>query len=171
VELITVSGEDSLYKQSPGHEEKGLNIHRVPNLLVYEGKTEMGRVVESPVISWEKDLLTILTKQEYSSRYKGVPFLVKLFADRSVDDINTKMEDISNDLRPLVFYPAELASYGKLLISSKEPEKAVIVFRLNSMLYPSPGSFNSLGDAYIYSGNKKAAIENYRRAVSLEKTP
>lgn len=171
VQLITVSSDDSLYKQSPGHEEKGLSIHRVPDLLVYDGKTEMGRVVESPVISWEKDLLTILKKQEYSSRYKGVPFLLNLFETHSYNDIEARMENIKNDLHPLLFHPAELASYGKVLIASHEAEKAVIVLKLNSMLYPSAGSFNSLGDAYIYAGNKKYAIENYRKAASMEKTP
>lgn len=36
IELINVDYHDSAYKQSPTHEERGLQIHRVPDLLVYE---------------------------------------------------------------------------------------------------------------------------------------
>jgi hypothetical protein len=35
IQLVHVSNHDSAYKQSPTHEESGLNIHRVPDLLVY----------------------------------------------------------------------------------------------------------------------------------------
>ena len=44
IQLINLNVHDSVYKQSPSHEEKGLNIHRVPDLLVYEKEKEMGRV-------------------------------------------------------------------------------------------------------------------------------
>lgn len=45
VKIIMVSNADSLYKQSPNHEEKGLNIIKVPTLIVYENTTEINRVV------------------------------------------------------------------------------------------------------------------------------
>jgi hypothetical protein len=48
-----------------------LNILRVPTLLVYENGHEVGRVVESPVISLEKDMLAIVTRQPYEHRYRN----------------------------------------------------------------------------------------------------
>ncbi len=53
VQFIMVDNHDSVYKQSPGHEERGLNIHRVPDLLVFEHGRELGRIVESPVLQIE----------------------------------------------------------------------------------------------------------------------
>jgi len=47
-------------KQSPQHEEQGKHITNVPTFIVYDHKKEMGRIVESPKLSLEKDLLTIL---------------------------------------------------------------------------------------------------------------
>lgn len=71
IQLINLNNSDTAYKQSPGHEEQGLNIRRVPTLLIYENKLEVGRVVESPVTSLEKDLLAIVSKQPYEHRYKN----------------------------------------------------------------------------------------------------
>ena len=64
IELITLSNHDSAYKQSPTHEEKGLHIIRVPTLLVMEHNKETGRIVETPVVTWEKDLLAILRSRD-----------------------------------------------------------------------------------------------------------
>ncbi|MBS4066008.1 MAG: thioredoxin family protein [Chitinophagaceae bacterium] len=69
VKIIMVSNADSLYKQSPNHEEKGLNILRVPTLIVYENTTEINRVIEYPVESLEKDLLRIMSRQTYKPNY------------------------------------------------------------------------------------------------------
>jgi thiol-disulfide isomerase/thioredoxin len=71
VQLINLNNSDTAYKQSPGHEEQGLNIRRVPTLLIFEGGREVGRVVESPVTSLEKDMLAIVTAQPYEHRYKN----------------------------------------------------------------------------------------------------
>ena len=70
IQLITLNNSDTAYKQSPGHEERGLNIRRVPTLLIFENQREVGRVVESPVTSLEKDILAIVTGQPYEHRYK-----------------------------------------------------------------------------------------------------
>ena len=73
IQLINLNNSDTAYKQSPGHEERGLNILRVPTLLIYENGHEVGRVVESPVASLEKDILAIVTGQPYEHRYKNGP--------------------------------------------------------------------------------------------------
>jgi thiol-disulfide isomerase/thioredoxin len=70
IQLINLNNSDTAYKQSPQHEEQGLNIRRVPTLLIFEGQREVGRVVESPVSSLEKDILAIVSNQPYEHRYK-----------------------------------------------------------------------------------------------------
>jgi thiol-disulfide isomerase/thioredoxin len=71
IQLINLNNSDTAYKQSPAHEERGLNILRVPTLLIFENGREIGRVVESPVISLEKDILAIVTGEPYEHRYRN----------------------------------------------------------------------------------------------------
>ena len=71
ISLVAVSNIDSLYKQSPGHEERGLNILRVPTLIVRKGGAETGRIVESPIESIEKDLWRILMNRQYRPNYSA----------------------------------------------------------------------------------------------------
>jgi len=67
--LIMVSNQDGAYKQSPLHEESGRNIVRVPTIIVEEAGRETGRIVEYPVVSLEKDLLSILRNEKYVPNY------------------------------------------------------------------------------------------------------
>lgn len=67
--IIFVSNEPDLYKQSPQHEEAGKNIRRVPTFIIAEGKNEIGRIIETPKESLEKDLLKILQGKEYKPNY------------------------------------------------------------------------------------------------------
>jgi hypothetical protein len=69
IRLIFVSNESNSYKQSPQHEEAGKNIQRVPTLIVYEAEKEIGRIIEYPVASLEKDLLSILRREKYVPNY------------------------------------------------------------------------------------------------------
>jgi thiol-disulfide isomerase/thioredoxin len=60
--VVALSGKAELYKQSPQHEEAGLNIEYVPTFIVYKDGLEIGRIIEQPHNSLEKDLLTIINK-------------------------------------------------------------------------------------------------------------
>ena len=64
LKLVMVDYRDGAYKQSPQHEERGKNIFRVPTFLVYAVNKELGRIIEFPKESLEKDLLNILDGKE-----------------------------------------------------------------------------------------------------------
>ena len=150
IELINVDYHDSAYKQSPTHEERGLQIHRVPDLLVYEKNKELGRVVESPVTSWEKDLLVILQQQAYVPKYKGVPHLAAQFQSKTVKDMEAGMQQLADQLRPLVPNRFELQSYANIQFSMKDMEKALFILRLNTLLFPNESAVRtSLTDACL----------------------
>ena len=55
VELISVNRD----KVVPGMDISVLNIERVPTFIVYDGIKELGRIIETPVETLEKDLLRI----------------------------------------------------------------------------------------------------------------
>ena len=67
--LVMVSNKDSLYKKSPQHEEAGKNIVRVPTIIIEQKGAEIGRIIEFPKTSLEKDMLSILRKENYQPNY------------------------------------------------------------------------------------------------------
>ena len=69
LQLVMVSNQDSAYKQSPQHEEQGRKIVRVPTLIILDHGDETGRIIEYPVVTLEKDLLSILRKEHYVPNY------------------------------------------------------------------------------------------------------
>lgn len=48
------------YKKAPNIDIKAIGVKRVPTLIVYKAEKEIGRIIERPKISLEKDLLEIL---------------------------------------------------------------------------------------------------------------
>lgn len=63
--LITVSEE----KTTPQGFEEGKNITNVPTIIFYKNDKELGRIVEYPIESLEKDMLAILSGKEYKHAY------------------------------------------------------------------------------------------------------
>lgn len=65
VELITVNRS----KKTPDSLEKGFNILRVPTFIFYKNDKEVGRFVEYPRETMEKDFLKIVTGEPYKHSY------------------------------------------------------------------------------------------------------
>jgi dienelactone hydrolase len=63
----------------------------------------------------------------------------------------------------------ELNDWGYQLLRSGEPQRAVHIFTLATVLYPnSANAFDSLADGYEQAGDKAGAIDNYRRSLKLD---
>lgn len=70
LKIVAVGRSGDLYKKSPSHQEEGLNIKRVPTYIFFDKNgEEVGRVVESPIQTWEEDMLKIVTGQPYKNKY------------------------------------------------------------------------------------------------------
>lgn len=167
--LIFVDNSVKAYKQSPWHEEKGKNIHHVPTIIVYEHKKEIGRIIETPVISLEKDLLTIVQKQSYTPNYKAIAYWQQniskrghLLSDETLQSFVATLQPICNGMR-------EFNAYGYVLLAQHKYNEALNVFRLNTFIYPDKsGTFDSLGEAYYTIGNKEEAKRNYKQVLALK---
>ena len=48
------------HKKAPGIDIKTINVTLVPTLIIYKGEKELGRIIESPKVNLEADLLEIL---------------------------------------------------------------------------------------------------------------
>ena len=76
--VIAVSSQSNMYKQSPKHEEAGLNIHRVPTVIFYKNGKEINRIVEHPIETFEADIQNIITINNYKSNYQIVTVIDNL---------------------------------------------------------------------------------------------
>jgi len=136
IQLITVAASADQYKQSPGHEERGRDIFRVPDFIVLDHGRELGRVVESPVASLEKDLLSIVSGVSYSPKYPGEALLAALFHQEKIKKIRRQLPQLTEKLRPLVSSSGELVSYAHVLDAAGDKEKADLVRELKTRLFP-----------------------------------
>jgi tetratricopeptide (TPR) repeat protein len=63
---------------------------------------------------------------------------------------------------------ADLNTYGYLLLGNKQYDKAIAAFKLNTVNHPkSANVWDSLGEGYALAGDKKNAIENFKKSLSL----
>jgi thiol-disulfide isomerase/thioredoxin len=169
VKLVMVNNSDSAYKQSPTHEERGLTIHHVPTLIVYSNGTEKGRIIESPVVSWEKDLLAVCNGEKYVPHYAGVEYLIQRFAALGADGVESDSMAITAQLRQLLKSEYEISAYAKMLRTTNEIKKALVTAKLNTMVFAaSADAWYMLGYNWQAMGNNASAKENYSKALALK---
>ena len=173
IRLVLVDYRYPLYKASPTHEERGKFIFRVPTFIISDHKesdtyTEMGRIVEYPVTTLEKDMLTILNGEAYTPNYKAGAYLQPMLQNGYLSDTSADLQGLVVKIKPLVKNVAELNSLGSVLQSAQETVKAAMVFRLNALLYPQePEPWNNLGHTYFRKGEKVKAREYYSKALQI----
>lgn len=137
IRIVMVSDRDSTYKQSPGHEEKDLHIVRVPDLIVFENNREIGRIIESPVASLEKDGLAITSHQPYQPNYAASLLLARRFDHQNPGQLKTSLPALADSLRPRPKSAGELNSLAHALRAAGKPELADIAVQLNNLLFPA----------------------------------
>jgi len=136
IQLVMVSASDSTYKQSPGHEEKGMDIFRVPDLIVLDQGREIGRIVESPVSSLEKDLATLTGGGAYTPHYPGADQLMHVFREEKMETIEKELPELAARIKPLVHTPNELKGYARVMKTAGETRKASIILQVNALIFP-----------------------------------
>ena len=62
----------------------------------------------------------------------------------------------------------ELNNYGYQLLGQGEHDKAIEIFKLNTQRHPkSANTWDSLGEGYVTKGDKKNAIINFKKSLTL----
>ncbi len=167
--LIGVDDSTEVYKQSPERQEAGLNIFRVPTFVIYEGSKEVGRIVEYPVETIERDLLKIFSKREYKPNYFGYPQIIQWVNGGLLADENISVRGLAMQLRERIGNESELNACGYVLMANKNMKEAIAVFRINANLFPqSANCYDSLGEAYAKAGLKDKAIQAYEMAQQID---
>jgi hypothetical protein len=66
----------------------------------------------------------------------------------------------------------EVNTYGYQLLGQKELDKAIEIFIINTKQHPTSANvWDSLGEGYVNKGDKKNAIESFKKSLSLNPTP
>ena len=168
LKIICVDRTFQNYKQSPGREESGQNIHRVPTFIFHKNGDEIGRIVESPKESLEVDMLKLVTGGNYMPNYEGVVLLNQLLTDNGVGYIIENKLNILDQLRTVVSSKYELNTYGLVLFSSFQLADAGIIYELNKLLFPNESlPFFSLGRFEAISGDIELARVDLEQALEL----
>lgn len=169
IQLIGVYDSLEFYKQSPKREEKGLHVYRVPTFIVYQKDKEIGRIVEYPVETLERDLLKIASGQPYTHNYKSFAQINTWLAQGLLSDGNITPRGLAQQIRNDVARESDLNSCGYVLLMRKDVKEAITVFRINVNLFPqSPNCFDSLGEAYLMAGMKEESKACYQHVLELD---
>lgn len=172
LELIGVGGSDSLYKQSPGHDEAGMGIFRVPVFIIYRDGKEINRINEFPVVSLERDLLEIILNKNYQPNYSSHSFIRQWLQEEILTDDNASIRGLAEHLRHRLSGEHELNSLGYLLLKQEKKTAALQIFRMNHLLYPeSANTASSLGEGYLETGNDARAKDFLEKSLQLNKDP
>lgn len=167
--LIFTSNAAEMYKQSPQHEEQDKFIHRVPTFVVYRNSKEIGRIVETPVVSLEKDLLAIVSGEKYTPKYAAAQFWKNTVGDRSTSMSQARLQELAATIKPLCINAGEMNSLGYVLLGQKNYTEAINLFRLNTLLFATqPNTYDSLAEAYAITGDKAKARFYYQKVLELK---
>jgi tetratricopeptide (TPR) repeat protein len=83
------------------------------------------------------------------------------------EDATKLINDIPNDVIA-ASSELEINAYGYQLLNAKNYDKAIEVLTLNTKRFPEdPNTFDSLGEAYAKKGDKKNAIINFKKSLSM----
>lgn len=168
VRIICTKSGNPGHKTSPGREEQGLYIFRVPTFIVRKNGKEIGRIVEFPVQSLEKDLLAIISGQPYEPNYAAGDRLRKLFEVKSPAMLHSELPLVVQELRPVSKHDGELNGFGSVLLSAGDMEHAITAFRVNTALYPTnPDVWGWLAEGYRRNHDNEKAVAAYRKLLEL----
>ncbi|OUR92704.1 hypothetical protein A9Q87_06615 [Flavobacteriales bacterium 34_180_T64] len=166
--VIAVSSKSNRYKQSPEHEEQGLNIHRVPTFIFYKNEQKINRIVEYPVESLEKDILNIIRTNNYKSQYQIVAKINTILENKGLKGFKKQKNQLLKTYKDSVTSMFELNTYARVLYSANRTKEAIEVFKLNTKLFPdNPRTFMSLANTLGISGDSKKAIKVIENAIKL----
>lgn len=166
--LIAVDRGSENYKQSPGGEHEGLNIHRVPTIIIYKNGKEINRIVESPVQRLEEDILKSI-QGDYTPNHHIVTLTHQLLEETGSKKLVKKAKSNLKTLKTFATRTSQLNTYANVLFIAGKTEDAIAVLELNTLLYPEETSvYTSLGGKLVKLNQYQDALAHYEKAQQLQ---
>ncbi|GHC48732.1 thioredoxin family protein [Ulvibacter litoralis] len=165
---VAVNNERDHYKQSPGGEEEGHTIHRVPTFIFYKDGKEVNRIVEHPVSSFEADVVEILQQENYIPNYQAVTTVSNTLAEMGLQKFQKKSKKLLPKLKKEAKSLSELNTYSSVLFYSEQKDEAIAVAKLNTLLYPEEAyTYENLGNKLYLTHKLPEALEYYKKSFAL----
>jgi thiol-disulfide isomerase/thioredoxin len=167
--VVGVSRERDAYKQSPGGEEEGLNIHRVPTFIFYKNGVEVNRIVEQPIATLEHDMSMLLQNENYIPKYNSVTIVNNALKKMGTVKFHRKAKKLLPQLRKEVKNISELNTYSSVLFFADQKEEALAVAKLNTLLFPNEAyTYESLANIQFKTNSLEKALKNYETSLTLD---
>ena len=165
------TGSETVPKIAHGGGINGFNtvIVRFPeqkHLIVMLDNTAQGGNLDR----LERALTNILFNQPYETpRMPIADLLHKTIADKGIEAGLAQFRDLKASQGNVYdFSEPELNTLGYQLLRERKLKEAIEVFKLNVELYPKGfNTYDSLGEAYMVSGNNELAVLNYKKSLEL----
>ncbi len=157
--------------------------------LVSAGIRAGGTPVWNSILAQLKDGYTIIINSNFGNLADGIinrfmddlqnkpyppvnyPFSMKLYKalnESGAEGLKAQFRTLLEE-EGMEYAAFHLNMFGYELLSAGELDKAIVVFNLNTELFPqNPNVWDSLGEAYMNKGNNELAIANYRKCLELD---
>ena len=136
------------------------------NLIVLLDNTSQGR----SLAQIERELTNILYNQPHNLlKMPLADVLLTTIQEKGLDAALVQYRELkSRQGNAYDFSEPELNRVGYQLLALKKFKEAVEIFKLNVEAYPQGfNTYDSLGEAYMESGNTDLAIQNYKKSLEL----
>jgi hypothetical protein len=140
-------------------------------ILVIPSKLAYGSKGAGDVIPPDSPLIFIIEVVDVKARSLS-DALAKTLTEKGLEAMIAEYHNRKSVADPdLYVAESDINSFGYSLLRRKQVNEAIEVFKLNVEAYPqSANVYDSLGEAYMLSGDKEKAIENYRKALTIDPT-
>ncbi len=160
---------DEKYKIGPNGEEKGKLIHRVPTFIFKKDGVEQARIVESPVNNLHTDIAQIALGFPSKPNYRAANFTMFYCENNTIEDLDKNYNDLLKSLQYFAKQSKELNTLGYVFLNRKEYNKALLIFKLNTEIFPyEPNVYDSYAEALAKAGKLEEAIKQYKNVLKLD---
>jgi len=106
-------------------------------------------------------------EEGYTSPYSVKAYSAEL-AKKGFDNAAGILTELKQKDAGFELTEGDMNEFGFILMAKQKYNDAVAIFKLNISRYPNSGNlYDSLAEAYVKTGDKKLAIENFKKCVEL----
>ncbi len=167
--LVGLSDRAMEFKHAPGRPEARRLVHRTPTVVILRDGVELGRIVETPFLTLESDLVAILEGRGAIPRYGAEAYVHRLFTEFPTAEAEKALVTAEAVIAKLGD-PGSLGHYAEYdLLRNGRASGAKAVLDLHLKLDPKSVSGHLLmSEALEALGRREEALSAAERALALE---
>ena len=167
--LVALSDRAMEFKQSPGRPEAKRYVHRTPTIVVIRDGREIGRIVETPSVTLDSDLLAILEGRGPAPKYGAEAWVHHLFTDLSPEDAMKELRSAGPEVSKQGDADSLWHYAENDLLKNGRAKEAKAVLDLHLELNPrSVVGHILMSDALVAMGRRDEARQAIERALAIE---